>query len=104
MTTPITTINPSKSKTWVALVGGVLATLVPIVLSLLDYIPAQYAWVAAVINAVIAILQTTGVYTAPYKPEGTSVVSTAELKEIATPAPSLPPDGGYQSPWPKPKP
>ena len=94
MTTPITTINPSKSKTWIAVIGGLLTVIVPLVLSVSTYLPDPWP---AVLGAVVALLTALGVYKAPYKPEGTSVVSTAELREIATPTP--PPPGGYQNPW-----
>lgn len=90
----ITTINPSKSKTWWAAIGGTLTVVVPLILSVATYLPDP--WPAA-IGAVIALLTALGVYKAPYKPEGTSVVSNADLNEIATP---VPPSGGvYQNPW-----
>lgn len=96
MTTPnITTINPSKSKTWVAVVGGLLTVIVPLILSVATYLPDPWP---AVIGAVVALLTALGVYKAPYKPEGTSVVDNAELNEIANPVAP----GEYQPPWPQP--
>lgn len=98
MTTPvITTINPSKAKTWVAIVGTILTTLVPYVLQAAVYVPDPWP---LVIGAVIALLTAFGVYKAPYKPEGTSVVANSELNQIAIPVPAPPAaEGGYQNPW-----
>lgn len=88
MTAPqITTIKPSKSKTWIAAVGGALTVIVPLVLSVATYLPDPWP---AVIGAVIAVLTATGVYNAPYSPGGTSVVSTTELEKVATPVESAP--------------
>lgn len=95
MTTPqIATINPSKSKTWIAVIGGALTVIIPLILSVATYLPDPWP---AVIGAVVALLTAAGVYKAPYKPEGTSVVSTADLQEIATP--TLPVADGYKNPW-----
>jgi hypothetical protein len=108
MTTPppnpeIQTIEPSKSKTWVAVVGGALTVIVPLILSVATYLPDPWP---AVIGAVVAVLTAVGVYPAPYKPEGTSVVSNVELKQVATPLPPgddpLPPPpaaGAFPHPW-----
>lgn len=105
MTTPtITTIEPSKSKTWVAVVGTVLTALIPYVLQAAEYVPDPWP---LVIGGVIAVLTALGVYKAPYKPEGTSVVPNSELNQVAVPLPpvdksevSLPPaPGDYRNPW-----
>lgn len=84
----VTTVQPSNTKTWIALAGGILATLVPIVLGLADYIPQQYAWVAAAIHAVITLLTVTGVYKAPHNPPNTSIVPNDQII-------TLPPGTGY---------
>jgi hypothetical protein len=109
MTTPVvTTVAPTKLKTWIALAGSVLATLVPIVLGLADYIPAQYAWVAAVIHAVIGLLTTLGVYQAPHHPADTSIVPNDQIITLPkgtgyTPVPDVPVTpvrpGQYRNPW-----
>lgn len=80
----IATFEPSKAKTWVAAVGGALTVIVPIVLSVSTNLPEPWP---AVISAVVAVLTAVGVYRAPYRPEGTTVVPTAELKQVATPLP-----------------
>lgn len=85
MTTPtptITTLEPSKAKTWVAAVGGALTIVVPIVLSVSTNLPEPWP---AVISAVVAVLTAVGVYKAPYRPEGTTTVPTRELEQVATP-------------------
>lgn len=87
MTNPtpsITTLEPSKSKTWIAAIGGALTVIVPIVLSVSTNLPEPWP---AVISAVVAVLTAIGVYRAPYRPEGTTVVPTAELKQVAVPLP-----------------
>lgn len=99
---PINTINPSKSKTWVAAIGGSLTVVVPLILSVATYLPDPWP---AIIGGLIGLLTVAGVYKAPYKPEGTSVVSNVDLREVATPLPPSapqvqpPPDGGYRNPW-----
>lgn len=98
MTTPvITTINPSKSKTWIGLVGAALTFAIPFIVQLAAGLDQPWP---AVIAAVVAVLTALGVYKAPYKPEGTSVVSNAELNKVAIP--TLPVDPGtYENPWKK---
>lgn len=108
MTTPINTIKPSKSKTWIAAIGGLLTVLVPMLLSVSTSLPEPWP---AIVGAVVAILTATGVYKAPYQPEGTTVVPTAELEQIATPLPpsneptvtnpvrTTPGLGGYTNPF-----
>lgn len=105
----ITTVEPSKSKTWVAALGGALTVIVPIVLSIGTSLPEPWP---ALIAAVVAVLTAVGVYRAPYKQQGTTVVPTAELKQVATPLPPTAPSsdialrpnptpglGGDKGPW-----
>lgn len=90
VTPTITTLEPSKSKTWIAAIGGALTVIVPIVLSVSTNLPEPWP---AVISAVVAVLTAVGVYRAPYKPEGTTVVPTVELKQVAVPLPTSAPVG-----------
>jgi hypothetical protein len=94
MTTP--TPKPSKFKTYVALAGSLLSFAIPLLLSVEQYLPPQWA---AVIGGVIALLTAFGVYHAPYTKPAAPVVA-----DVTPQARSLPPnaDGTYQSPWPKP--
>lgn len=112
MTTPIvTTVNPLHTKTWISAIGSILTTAVPLVLGLLQYIPAQYAWVGAVVTGVIGLLQTLGVYKGAYAPENTSIVPDNQIQTLPpevpyTPTPDVayapqtsPPVGGYVNPY-----
>lgn len=99
----ISTIEPSKSKTWWAVIGGLLTVVVPLVLSVATSLPDPWP---ALIGAVVAVLTATGVYRAPYKPEGTTVVPTRELEQVATPlaptstvVPQTRDGGGVKGPW-----
>lgn len=102
MTTPdLSSIIPSKAKAWVGLLGSVLSFVVPLVLSVQDYLPAPWP---AVIGGALAVLTALGIYRAPYKPEGT----------VLAPAPTASPEwagqveakplgnggnGTYANPW-----
>jgi hypothetical protein len=100
MTQPtITTLEPSKSKTWIAAIGGALTVVVPIVLSVSTNLPEPWP---AVISAVVAVLTAVGVYKAPYRPEGTTTVPTAELTQVATPLPPSVPSDISLRPTPSP--
>jgi hypothetical protein len=106
----ITTLEPYKSKTWIAAIGGALTVVVPLVLSFSTSLPEPWP---ALIAAVVAVLTAVGVYRAPYKPEGTTVVPTHELTQVATPLPPTAPasdislrpkptpglGGDVQGPW-----
>ncbi|AXH46868.1 holin [Mycobacterium phage Aminay] len=96
MTAPV--VVPSKLKTWVGLAGSALAFIVPLVLSVQDYLPPQWA---AAIGAVITLLTALGVYKAPYKPENTSIVPNDRITvNDAGPQAVIPPAGGdYVNPW-----
>lgn len=103
MTNPtITTVEPSKSKTWVTAIGGALAVVVPLILSVATYLPEPWP---AVVGGVIALLTVVGVYKAPYKPENSSVVMDSDLNQVATPLPpnpgahQPPSSGEHDNPW-----
>ena len=66
----LSSIIPSKAKTWVNLVGGLLTFVVPFVLESANALPAP--WPAA-IGVVLFILTALGVYHAPYAPAGTTL-------------------------------
>lgn len=89
----ITTVEPSKSKTWIAALGGALTVIVPIVLSLSTSLPEPWP---ALIAAVVAVLTAVGVYKAPYRPNGTTVVPTRELEKVAHPLPPTAPAGSSE--------
>lgn len=98
-TPAITTIEPSKSKTWIAAIGGALTVIVPVVLSLSTSLPEPWP---AVIAAIVAVLTAVGVYKAPYRPEGTTTVPTRELQQVATPLPPSPKGDIDDTPSPTP--
>lgn len=87
MTAP--TVTPSKWKTWIALAGSALTFVVPLIVSVEDYLPSPWP---SVIGGVIAVLTAVGVYKAPYVPPGAVVVADPQV----VPAP---PVGGYRNPW-----
>jgi hypothetical protein len=89
MTTPVPTdpATPSKSKSWVALVGSVLAFAIPLLVQFQGFLPQPWP---ALIGGLIALLTMFGVYKAPYKPKDTVLVHEDAV-------PPLPP-GGYQKP------
>jgi hypothetical protein len=103
MTTPVvTTVEPNKAKTWIAVVGGVFTVVVPLILSVANYLPDPWP---AVVGGVVALLTAVGVYKAPYKPADTSIVPNDQIITLPTgvgytPVPDVPPPpGGYQSTW-----
>jgi hypothetical protein len=84
------TVVPSKFKTYVALAGSILSFVVPLIVSVENYLPAPWP---AVIGGVIALLTAAGVYKAPYVPPGATVVPTSVAQ-------SLPPAAGeFKNPW-----
>ena len=89
MTTPVT---PSKLKTYIALAGTILSAAVPLVLSVADYLPPEWA---AVLAAVLSILTTLGVYKAPYVPKDAVLVPEDVVTAPRPPTPS----GGFKNPW-----
>jgi hypothetical protein len=98
-TVDITTIIPSKAKTWVGLVGSLLTFVVPYVLEFADALPAPWPVIA---GAVLAVLTALGIYKAPYAPTGTVVApatpAVIEAASESTPA-YHPPSGTYTNPW-----
>jgi L-lactate permease len=99
MTEPVnlTDLVPSKAKTWVGLVGSVLTFVVPLIVSVEDYLPSPWP---GVIGAVLAVLTALGVYKAPYQP--TDTVLAPDTPAVAAAARQAPPSaGGHQSPWKK---
>lgn len=70
MTDPvdISSIVPSKAKTWVGLIGSLLTFVGPFILQSADLLPSPWP---AVIGVVFALATALGVYKAPYKPAGT---------------------------------
>jgi hypothetical protein len=89
-----------------------MATLVPIVLGLADYLPPQYAAAAAAVHAVITLLSVFGVYHVPNQPADTSIVPNDQIITLPpntgyTPVPDVPVTpvrpggvgGSYVNPW-----
>ena len=89
-TTPVT----KPTKTWIATIGAVLTVVVPLVTSLLTYLPPEWS---AVITGVIGLLTVLGVYTVPNKPTGEVV--TTDPGHVPPAATSPPPVGDYKNPW-----
>lgn len=99
MTTPVPVTKPTK--TWIAAVGGILSVAVPLITSLLTYLPPEWA---AVITGVIGLLTVLGVYTVPNKPTGEVVVSEHVVPPVAASPPPVRPDvavqpGEYKNPY-----
>lgn len=88
------------TKTWIATIGAVLTVVVPLVTSILVYLPPEWS---AVITGVIGALTVLGVYTVPNKPTGDVVVAAGTVADTgvlgAVDDPPAPPAGGYHSPW-----
>lgn len=62
MTQPTST---TAHKAWIAVIGGVLITLVPILQATANVLPQPWP---AIVTGLIALLTVTGVYTVPNKP------------------------------------
>lgn len=106
----LSSIIPSKAKTWVALFGSALSFVVPFVLQSVDALPAPWP---AVIGVVLFVLSALGVYKAPYKPAGTTLAldpaqgavssTTAGNVPVAVPAAEAPGEvlwsSQYKNPW-----
>lgn len=88
MTTPtpvVTTVEPTKAKSWVALLGSVMTFLVPMLVSAQEYLPDPWP---AVIGAVLAVCTYFGVRQTRNVPKGTVAVPGDQVT-------SLPPGVGY---------
>lgn len=106
MTTPVvTTIEPTKAKSWVALAGSVLTFMLPLLVSAQDWLPAPWP---AVIGVVLAVATALGVRQTPGRPADTVIVPESQVITLPagvgyTPvpdAPVAPPVGGYTNPYP----
>lgn len=88
-----TTPAPSKAKSIVALVGGLLTVIIPLLTQISGFLPPPWP---ALIGGVIALLTVLGVYHAPYLPPGTTVQPAPQQPP---PPPAGPSPGGYVNPW-----
>lgn len=91
MTTPdLSGLIPAKYKTIVGVIGSLLSFIVPLVLSVEQYLPSPWP---SVIGGVLVVLTGLGIYHAPYKPAGTVLVPEAVAQSLP-PAP-----GEYRNPY-----
>lgn len=93
----INTVVPSRAKTWIGVAGAILAVVIPLVVSVQQYLPPPWA---SVIGAIIVILTGLGIYHAPYQPPETTIVRNEDIAAInagqaVVPGPTRP----YQTPW-----
>ena len=98
MTAPITPVT-KPTKTVIATIGAVLSVVVPLVTSLLTYLPSEWS---AVITGVIGLLTVLGVYVVPNKPTGAVVVSeSTPIRELptGTPLSEVVDPSSYRNPW-----
>lgn len=91
MTTP--SVKPSNSKAWVATIGGLIISQLPLILQFMGHLPAPYGVIATSIGTIIAAITGKATHQTPYLPPNTEVVP------ISNPAS---PPGGWVNPWPKP--
>ena len=104
MTTPtpvVTTVEPTKAKSWIALAGSVLTFFVPLLTAAQGWLPDPWP---AVIGGVLAIGTALGVWKVRNVPEDTVAVPADQVTTLPpgtgyTPVPD-PPTGG--SGWPQP--
>lgn len=95
MTTPtpvVTTVEPTKAKSWVALVGSVLTVAFPLLASAQNWLPDPWP---AVVGGVLAIGTALGVRWTPYAPQGTVIVPSDQVTSLPagvgyTPVPDQP--------------
>lgn len=118
MSTPdLSSIIPSKWKTYVGLIGSALSFIVPLVISVEDYLPEPWP---AVIGGALAVLTALGIYHAPYVPAGTVLAPEQKPGITVTQVGPIAVGGGggakvnrttfgdgsgvarYQNPWKKP--
>ncbi len=95
MSTPVTPVT-KPTKTWIATVGAALSVVVPLVTSMLTYLPPEWA---AVITGIIGALTVLGVYTVPNKPTGEVVVATPPVGSYSVPVVPDAQAGEYRNPW-----
>lgn len=81
MTADLSSLVPSKWKTWVGLVGAVVTFAVPLIVSVQDYLPAPWP---ALIGGVLSLLTALGIYKVPYlKPEARIAPDTPAVEAAA---------------------
>lgn len=95
MTTPATPVT-KPTKAWITAIGGILSVAVPLITSLLTYLPPEWA---AVITGAIGLLTVLGVYAVPNKPTGDVVIPTSEVPPVGGVSKPVQVDtGGYINP------
>jgi hypothetical protein len=85
----------TATKSWVAVVGGLLAVLIPLVLQIVVYLPPQWA---AGVTGVIALLTAFGVYKVP----NATIIPGDHTDHVHAPVATesaSDDDGNYSSPW-----
>jgi hypothetical protein len=103
MTSPnpiVTTIEPTKAKSWVALLGSVMTFLVPLLAEMQGSMPDPWP---AIIGAVLAVATFFGVRQTRNVPKGTVAVPGDQVTALPagvsyTPVPDNPADG-YVNPY-----
>lgn len=96
MTTPVVTpVAPLNNKAWVSLASDLATLVIPLILGVLQYIPANYAWISAIVIAVVGLLRALGIYRVSNTPEGTVLVPESQVQTLPadvpyTPVPDLP--------------
>jgi hypothetical protein len=75
MSTP--TVTPSKAKAWVATIGGLIISQLPLILQFMGHLPAPYGVIATSIGTILAAITGKVTHQAPYMPTGTVIVPSA---------------------------
>lgn len=108
MTTPIvTTVEPTKAKSWVALVGSLLSFALPLLASVQNLVPEPWP---AVIGGVCALGTWIATRLTPNHPANTSLVPNDQIISLPNgvgyspvpdvpQAPPPPSTTGYRNPW-----
>lgn len=65
MTQPAPT-KTTVHKTWVAAIGGILVTIVPILQGVTNFLPQPWP---AIVTGLLALFTVTGVYSVPNRPK-----------------------------------
>lgn len=89
MTTP-TPVTPSNAKAWVATIGGLIISQLPLILQFMGQLPPPYGVIATAIGSIIAAISGKAVHQVSNVPKGTIAILPT------TPQPT----GG--SDWPQP--